>query len=134
MVKESACECRRGQRCGIDPWAGKIPWRRAWQPTAVFLPGEFHGQRNLGGYSPWGCKELEMTESSGTDQGGRGQPGSRASTRTEPNLQVLSCLGCLHHRSRVFFFFFFSFSPVYFFDKDFWDAYYDFHSLTHIQT
>ena len=35
---------------------GKIPWRRKWQPTPVFLPGESHGQRNLAGYSPWGHK------------------------------------------------------------------------------
>ena len=39
-----------------------IPWRRKWQPTPVFWPGEFHGQRSLAGYSPWGCKELDMTE------------------------------------------------------------------------
>ena len=49
-------------RCGFDPWVGKIPWRRAWQPTPVFLPGESHGQRSLVGYSPWSCKELNMTE------------------------------------------------------------------------
>ena len=36
----------------VDPWVGKIPWRRVWQPTPVFLPGESHGQRSLGGYSP----------------------------------------------------------------------------------
>ena len=46
----------------FDPWVGKIPWRRIWQPTPVFLPGEFHGQRRLVGFSPWGCKELDMTE------------------------------------------------------------------------
>ena len=40
----------------------KSPWRRAQQPTAVFLPGESRGQRSLGGHSPWGHKELEMTE------------------------------------------------------------------------
>ena len=40
----------------------KISWRWKWQPTSVFLPGEFHGQRNLVDYSPWGCKELDMTE------------------------------------------------------------------------
>ena len=38
----------------FSPWVGKIPWRRAWQPTQGFLPGEFHGQRSLAGYSPWG--------------------------------------------------------------------------------
>ena len=37
------------------------PWRRKWQPTPVFLPGEFHGQRSLAGYSPWGCKESDTT-------------------------------------------------------------------------
>ena len=40
----------------------KIPWRRAWQPTPVFLPGDSHGQRSLVGYSPWGRKESDMTE------------------------------------------------------------------------
>ena len=59
MVKKSACQCRR---CRFDPWMGKIPWRRKWQPTPVFLPGKSHGQRSLAGYSPWGCKELDMTE------------------------------------------------------------------------
>ena len=41
----------------FDPWVGRIPWDRKWQPTPVFLPGEFHGQRSLAGYSPWDCKE-----------------------------------------------------------------------------
>ena len=40
------------KRCGFDPWVRKIPWRRKWQPTPVFLPGESHEKRNLGGYSP----------------------------------------------------------------------------------
>ena len=44
------------------PGSGKIPWRRRWQPTPVFLPGKFHGQRSLVGHSPWGHKELDMTE------------------------------------------------------------------------
>ena len=38
---------------GFDPWVGKIPWRRKWQPTPVFLPGKSHGQRSLAGYSPY---------------------------------------------------------------------------------
>ena len=46
----------------FDPWVRKITWRRAWQPTPVFLSGESHGQRSLAGYSLWGCKELDMTE------------------------------------------------------------------------
>ena len=44
----------------FDPWVGKIPWRRKWQPTPVFLPGKSHGQRSLAGYSPCGCKESNM--------------------------------------------------------------------------
>ena len=50
------------QETWFDPWIGKIPWRRKWPPTPVFLPGEFHGQRSLVGYSPWGRKESDMTE------------------------------------------------------------------------
>ena len=49
--------------CGCSrPWVGKIPWRREWLPTPVFLPGDFHGQRSLAGCSPWGGKELDVTE------------------------------------------------------------------------
>ena len=47
---------------GFNLWVRKIPWRRAWQPTLVFLPGESHGQRSLVGYSPWGRKESDTTE------------------------------------------------------------------------
>ena len=47
-------------RHGFDPWVGKIPWRRAWQPTPVFSPGEPQGQRSLAGYSPWGRKEPDL--------------------------------------------------------------------------
>ena len=62
VVKNSPANADRRKRHGFDPWMGKIPWRRAWQPTVVFLPGEFHGQRSLVGHSPWGCKESDMTE------------------------------------------------------------------------
>ena len=58
----TTCQCRRRKRHGFHPWVRKIPWRRKWQPTPVFLPGEPHGQRSLAGYSPWGCKELDTTE------------------------------------------------------------------------
>ena len=47
---------------GFDPWVGKIPWRRAWQPTPLFLPLETHGQGSLASYNPWGCKESDTTE------------------------------------------------------------------------
>ena len=46
----------------FNPWVGKIPWRRAQQPTPVFLPGESHGQKSLAGYSPEGHKKSDMTE------------------------------------------------------------------------
>ena len=49
-------------RAGFDPWVRKIPWRREWQPTLVFLPGEFFGQRSPVGYSPWGQKESDTTK------------------------------------------------------------------------
>ena len=57
--KESACQCRW---CGFSPCIRKIPWRRKWQPTPVFLPGKFHGHRSLVGYSPQSPKELDTTE------------------------------------------------------------------------
>ena len=57
--KEFTCQ---GREYGFDPWVGKIPWRRKWKPTPVFLPGKFHRQRTLVGYSPWGCKELDTNE------------------------------------------------------------------------
>ena len=50
------------ERQDFDPRVGEIPWRRAWQLTPVFLPGESLGQRNLVGYSPWGHKVSDMTE------------------------------------------------------------------------
>ena len=50
--KEPICQFRRHKRCGFDPWVEKIPWRRTWQPTPVFLLGDSHGQRSLAGYSP----------------------------------------------------------------------------------
>ena len=50
------------QETQVQSWVGKIPWRREWLPTPVFLPGEFHAQRILVGYSPWGSKELDLTE------------------------------------------------------------------------
>ena len=50
------------QKTQVHPWVRKIPWRRAWQPTPVFLPGESHGQRSLAGCSPEGHTELEMMD------------------------------------------------------------------------
>ena len=59
---EPACQGRRLKRCEFDPWVGKILWTRKWQPTPVILPGKFHGQRSLAGYSPWAHKQSDMTE------------------------------------------------------------------------
>ena len=50
------------QETRLDPWVGKIPWRRKWQPTPIPLPGKSHGWRILVGYNPWGRKELDTTE------------------------------------------------------------------------
>jgi len=50
------------QKTRVQSRVGKIPWRRKWQPASIFLPREFHGQRNLAGYSPWGHKESDTTE------------------------------------------------------------------------
>ena len=60
--KESTCQCGRHKRHGLNPWIRKIPWRREWQPTPIFLPGESHGQRSLAGYCSQGHKEQDMTE------------------------------------------------------------------------
>ena len=59
MGKESACSAGDSS---LTPGLGKAPWKRAWQPILVFLPGESHGQRSLVGYSPWGCQESDTTE------------------------------------------------------------------------
>ena len=49
------------RRCGFNAWVGKIFWERKWQLTPIFPSGKSHGQRRLAGYSPWGCKESNMT-------------------------------------------------------------------------
>ena len=60
--KEPICQFRRHKRHGFNPWVVKIPWRRAWQPTPIFLPGKSHGQRSQVGYSLECHEELDMTE------------------------------------------------------------------------
>ena len=63
LRQERIClQCRSHRKLRSDSWMGKIPWRRKWQPSPVFLPGEFHGQRSVVGYSPWGCTESDRTE------------------------------------------------------------------------
>ena len=75
--KEPAFQCRR---LGFDPWVRKIPCRKKWQPTPVFLPGESHTQRSLVVYSPWGCRELNRTE--------------QLSTHIHPIIPLLPCYCC----------------------------------------
>ena len=60
--KEPTRKCRRHRRPGLDPLVGKIPWRRAWQQTPVFLPGEFHEQKSLVGYTVHRVSESDTTE------------------------------------------------------------------------
>ena len=62
MVKNPPANAGDLRDAGFNPWVGKIPWRRKWQPAPVFLPGKSHGQRSLVGYSPWGCKDLDTTD------------------------------------------------------------------------
>ena len=60
--KELTCQCRSNKRHRFDRRVRKITWRKAWQPTPVFLAGEWHGERSLTGYHPWGHRESDMTE------------------------------------------------------------------------
>ena len=62
LVAQSIKNLPAVQETQFDPWVGKIPWRRKWQPTPVSLPGKSHGQRSLVGCSPWGCKESGTTD------------------------------------------------------------------------
>ena len=63
--KESVCQCRSHNRCGFNPYVGKIPWSRKWQPAPVFLPGKFRGQRSLASYKPMRLQS-DITEWSST--------------------------------------------------------------------
>ena len=63
MVKNPPAIAGDRKRYRFNPWVGKIPWRRKWQPTPVFFLGESHGQRSLAGYSPRGHKESDTKES-----------------------------------------------------------------------
>ena len=62
VIKNPPANTGEIKRHGFSPQIRKIPWRRAWQPTPVFLPGESHGQRNLAGCTPWGQKESDTIE------------------------------------------------------------------------
>ena len=68
VVKNPLPVLERHKGSRFDPGVGKILWKRAWQPTPVFLPGKFHEQRSLAGYSPWGCEESDTTEKLNSDK------------------------------------------------------------------
>ena len=63
-------------------WVGNIPWRSKWQPTPIFLPGDFHGQKSLVGYSPQGHKELDTTKQTHTHTHAHTRMHARARTHT----------------------------------------------------
>ena len=60
MAKNLPANARNRRKCGFDPWVGKIPWSRKWQPIPRFLPGNSHEQRSLKGYSPWVSKSKRL--------------------------------------------------------------------------
>ena len=62
VVKNLPANAGDERDVGLISGLGRFPWRRKWQPTPVFLPGEFRGQRSLVGCSPWGYTELDMTD------------------------------------------------------------------------
>ena len=62
LVVKNPPAMKEPQETWVQSLGQEDPWRRKWQPTPVFLPGQSHGQRSLTGYSSWGCKELDMTE------------------------------------------------------------------------
>ena len=102
--------CRRH---GFDPWVGKIPWRREWQPTPVFLPGTSHGQRSLRGYRPRAWKELDTTKQLDSNEG-LSEEEPKAVIRTDQHLFCLFVIQTLNtHTSfpllsiQIFSFFFY---------------------------
>ena len=87
--KEPACRCRRHRRCGFDPWIGKIPYWRKWQPAPVYLPGKSHGQRSLVDYHQLGPKESDTEHTWTQDSKQNHKLGVRSypcSTHTLPGL------------------------------------------------
>ena len=62
VVKNPPVNSRRPKRCRFDPWVWKFFWRRKWEPIPAFLLGKFYVQRSLVSFSPWGCRESDMTE------------------------------------------------------------------------
>ena len=77
---------------GLDPWVGKIPWRREWQPAPVFLPGESHGQRSLAG-CPWGHRESDRVNDSSENFRGNGSMAGCEPKVREAECSSVNCRG-----------------------------------------
>ena len=92
------------------PWVRKIPWRREWLPTPVFLPGEFHGQRSLVGYSSWSHKELDMTEQLTGNIIIRGAKNHQSITKFSFSSWQMKIL-CIYRRSQAIFSYFIFVNP-----------------------
>ena len=91
--KEPACQCRRHKRRRFDSWVGRIPWRRAWQPIPVFLPGEFRGLWSLVSYSPWVAKrQTRLKWLSMHSAWARSHSGLRVPTATSSQVPMCKCL------------------------------------------
>ena len=99
--KEPACQCRRHRRLRFNPWVGKIPWRRRWQPTPVFLLKESHGQWSLVSYSPQGHKESKMTEVA--------KQTAKSNSSFQHGTKILCMLKCKWFIISILMFSFFSF-------------------------
>ena len=81
-------------RPGFDPWVGTIPWQREWLPSPAFWPGEFHGQRRLAGYGPWGRKGSDTTEQISHIHTPHFKIFATAASHFSVAVSVLVCLGC----------------------------------------
>ena len=81
------------KRCGFNPWMGKVAWRRPWQPAPVFVPGESHGQRSLGGCRPWGSSQTQLSRYTRTGSG----PGVTQTCRAAQQLHGAGCRCALAH-------------------------------------
>ena len=102
--RESACQCRRWRRRGFLPWGGMIGWRRKWQPTPVFLPGEYHGQKmasliqwtwtwaNSGRW--WGTGKPGVLQSVGLQRVGQDLATEQQSTLIQPSDNPWTPAGC----------------------------------------
>ena len=99
-VKSPPANAGRFKRCGFNPWVGKIPSRRAWKPTLVFMPAESHGQRTLMGYNPSGSQSQTQVKQLSTNNphsnagltsgGGTNLQGSREGEKSNLSLVEVS--------------------------------------------